>query len=123
APCGILARHPHDQLPDLGEHAATTRPKRRTRPLPRDELAMPPEQRIGCHNCGDLAQRPTAHPKGPHREPPSVVLGQAQTPPAQLPAQEAVLFDQIRERLPLSALEPAGEDRSSIWRVAGSITS
>ena len=47
----------------------------------------------------------------PRGEPPPVVIGQAQAPPTQLPAQEAILFDQIRERLPLPALQPAGQDQ------------
>jgi hypothetical protein len=33
----------------------------------------------------------------------------AQTPPTQLAAQEAVLLDQIRERVPLAAFQPAGQ--------------
>ena len=83
APRRIFLRHPHNQAPDLGEHPATTQPRRR--PLARDQPPVPSAQRIGRHNGGDLAQCPTAHPKGPHRELPSIIIGEAQTPPAQLP--------------------------------------
>ena len=72
---------------------------------------MPAEQRVGRDDRGDLAQRLTAQPERPHGEPPPVVIGQTQTPPTQLPAQEAVLFDQVGERLPLAALQPAGQDQ------------
>jgi hypothetical protein len=65
---------------------------------------MPPQKRIWRHDRGDLTQRPTAHPEGSHRKPPPIVIGQMQAPPTQLPSQEAVLFEQIGERLPLSAL-------------------
>ena len=111
APRRILLRHPHDQPPNLGEHAAPTRPGRRVRPLPGDQLPMPAEQRVGRDDRGDLAQRLTAQPVRPRGEPPPVVIGEAQAPPTQLPAQEAVFFDQIGDRLPLAALEPAGQDQ------------
>ena len=44
-------------------------------------------------------------------------------PPNQLPSQEAVLFDQIGERLPLSALSEPVRTVNSIWRTDASITS
>jgi hypothetical protein len=49
----------------------------------------------------------TTHPKGAHREPPSIIIGQAQAAPTQLPPQEAAFLDQLREGFPLAALEPA----------------
>jgi hypothetical protein len=85
----------------------------------RDPLPVPAEQRVGRHEGGDLAQRPTAHSEGAHREPSPVVIGQAQTPPAQLPPQEAILFEQVRECLPLSALEPAGQDHQQHVECSG----
>jgi hypothetical protein len=75
------------------------------RPLP-----VPTEQRVGRDDRGDLAQRPTADPERPHGDPSPVVTRQAQAPPTKLPAQEEVLFDQVGDRLPFSAFEPAGED-------------
>ena len=63
SPRWILPRHAHHQPPDLGEHAAPTRPGRRVRPFPCDQLPMPAEQRVGRDDRGDLAQRPTAQPK------------------------------------------------------------
>jgi hypothetical protein len=37
--------------------------------------------------------------------------GAAQTPPIQLRAQDAILFHQVRERVPLLAIQPADQDR------------
>ena len=70
---------------------------------------MPPEQRVGRDDRRDFAQRPASQPVGSHSEPAPVVIGEAQTPPTQLPPQEAILFDQIGERLPFSAIEPSGD--------------
>jgi len=107
----IFLRNPHDESPDLGEHASTAGPTARVRPLARDQEPVPSEQRVGRRDGGDLVQHPTAHPKGPCGKPPPVVFGQAQTPSPQLPSQEAVLFDQVGDRLLFAALEPAGQDQ------------
>src|SRR5215471_21335728 len=90
APRWILLRHPYHEAPDFGDHAATTRPAG-VRPLPGDELTMPPQQRFGCHDRGDLTQRPTAHTEGAYHEAAPFLIGQAQTPRAQLPPEQAVL--------------------------------
>ena len=85
----------------LAEHSCV-------RPLPCDELAMPPKQRIGCHNGGNLAQGTPTQPVRSRGQSSPVVIGETQPPPTQLPAQEAVLFDQVGARLPFAAFEPAG---------------
>lgn len=72
---------------------------------------MPAEQRVWRDDRRNLTQRPTTHPKRKYGEPPPVVIVQTQTPPTQLPAQEAVFFDQVGQRLPLPALEPAGQNQ------------
>ena len=74
APGGVLPRHADDEPADLCEHAAPTRPGRRVRPLAGDQLSVPAEQRVRSDDRGDLAQRPTAHPEGPHGEAPSVAI-------------------------------------------------
>jgi hypothetical protein len=58
----------------------------------------------------DLPQRLTSQPGRPHGEPSSVVIGEAEAPPLQLASKDAILFQEIAERLPLPALQPAGED-------------
>jgi hypothetical protein len=93
APRRILRGHPDHQAPDLGEHAAPAKPDR-VRPLPGDELTMPPQQRIGRHDRGDLAQRSTAHPERAPTERSPIRIGQAQAPPSQLPRRRR--FSSIR---------------------------
>ena len=46
---------------------------------------------------------------GPDGQSPAVVICQPQAPPAALPPEEAILFDQIGERLPLPMIEPTDE--------------
>jgi hypothetical protein len=70
---------------------------------------VPAKQRVRGDDGGNLAQRPTAHPEGAHSESPPIVIGETQAPPTELPAQEAVLFNQVGERLPLAPFEPAGQ--------------
>ncbi|HEX2453146.1 MAG TPA: hypothetical protein VHI99_05565, partial [Vicinamibacterales bacterium] len=55
--------------------ASTFRPPGRVAyvPFPRDELPMPPQQRIRRHDGGDFPQRPTAHPERSYRESSPVV--------------------------------------------------
>ena len=57
----------------------------------------------------NVAQRLASQPVSPHGEPAPVVIGETQAPPTQLPPQEAILFDQIGERLPLPMIEPTDE--------------
>jgi hypothetical protein len=46
-----------------------------------------------------------------HGQSPPLIIGETQPPPAQLPAQEAVFFDQVGDRLPFAALQPASQDQ------------
>jgi hypothetical protein len=68
----------HDQSPDLGEHARTTAPPLRVRPFARDDLPMPPENRVWRDDRGDLTQPATAQSVPVHGEPPPVVIAQPQ---------------------------------------------
>ena len=56
APRGVVLGHQHDQTPDLREHARTAATPLRVRPLPRDQLPMPPENRVGRDDRGDLTE-------------------------------------------------------------------
>jgi len=62
-----------------------------------------------CRDRGDLAQGRTAHAVCPCGQSSPVVIGQAQPPGPHLAPQEPVLFDQVRDRLLLPAIQPAGE--------------
>jgi hypothetical protein len=66
---------------------------------------------VGRDDRGDLAQHLTAHPEGPHGESPPLGIGETQAPSTELPAQEVVLFDQVGDRFPFAALQPADQDQ------------
>jgi hypothetical protein len=72
---------------------------------------MPGEQRVGRHNRRDLPQRLTAEAVRSHGQAAAIVIREPQTPPTELPAQEAVLFDQVGEHVPFAALEPTSQDQ------------
>src|SRR5436309_9243127 len=106
APRGILFGHPDNEMPDLLEHAPTTRPAN-VRPLPRDQLSVPPENRVGCDDCRDLTEPATAHPVSMHGQPTALFIGEAD-PATEARAEAAVFLNQIRDaRLPL-VRPPAG---------------
>jgi hypothetical protein len=69
APGGILLGHTHDEPPDLHEYASTTASPFCVRPFARDELPMPPQNRVGRDDRGDLTQPATANrcPRMPSR--------------------------------------------------------
>src|ERR1700746_1887758 len=50
-----------------------------------------------------------AHPVRPRGEPSAIVVGETQSPDPKLSPQEPVLGDQVRDRLPLPAVQPAGQ--------------
>jgi hypothetical protein len=110
APGRVLLCHPHDQAADLGQYTPS-RGASRVGPFMSHEVSVPSQQRIGRHDRGDLPQCPPSQLKRPHGKPPSVVIGETQAPPTQLRAQDAILFHQVRERVPLLAIQPADQDR------------
>ena len=66
----------------------------RVRPLPRDELPIPPQNRVWRDDRGDLTQPATAQPVPAHGEPTPLGIRQPQTPPTQLTPKDSILFDQ-----------------------------
>jgi hypothetical protein len=62
-PRRILFSHPHDQLPDFEEDATPARLSR-VRPLPRDHLPMPSQERIPMAAISREAARPVRPPRG-----------------------------------------------------------
>jgi hypothetical protein len=71
---------------------------------------MPTQQCVGRHNRGDLAQGLTAQAVCPYGQPAPVVISEPQPSPTELPPEETVLFNQVGDRFPLAALQPAGQD-------------
>ena len=110
APRRVLLGHPQDQPPDLGEHARTTAPPLRVRPLPRDQLPMPAENRVGRDDRRDLTEAATAQPVPVPRQPTAFFIGQAE-PAAHVPAEDAVFFDEVGHGVLLPLVEPADQRR------------
>ena len=72
---------------------------------------MPAEQRVRRDDRRDLAQRLPTQPVGSRGKFPPVVIGEPQAPPTQLPPQHPILLDQVRQHLPLPAVQPAGDSK------------
>lgn len=53
---------------------------------------------------------PTSQSLGPSRETPANVISRAKPLTTSVPTEETILFDQIRERLTLTTIEPADQD-------------
>jgi len=75
-----------------------------------NELPVPPQEGVRRHDRGDLTQRSTSQPERAHGEPASVVIREAQASPTQLRAQDAILFNEVGERLALLTIPPADHD-------------
>jgi hypothetical protein len=75
----------------------------------RHQLPVPSQQRVRRDDRRDLTQGLPTQPVGPYGESPAVVIGEPQAPAADLLPEDAILFDQIGERLPLPAIEPTGD--------------
>jgi hypothetical protein len=110
-PGGILFRHSHDQAANLGENTLATGPLVPVRPLPDDELPMPPQNRVWCHDGGYLTQELPSQPVPPDRQATPVGVSELDPLLTKLAPQDAILLHQIRERLPLLVIQPASEDR------------
>ena len=109
APRRIFPGHAQHKLSDLGANTRTAGAPPRVRPLARHQLPVPSQQRVRRHDRRDLTQGLPTQPVGPYGQSPAVVVCQSQAPPADLPPEEAILFDQIGERLPLPMIEPTDE--------------
>src|SRR5260221_14147835 len=56
APRRVLLRHTYDKAANLRQHATTFAALRRIRPFVRDQLPMPPKNRVGSNDRGDSAR-------------------------------------------------------------------
>ena len=78
---------------DLGQCTLTARPTFCERPLARNQLPVPAQNRVWRHDRRDVAQPSTSQPIPAHGEPTPVVIAQPQAPSAQVTAKDAVLFE------------------------------
>jgi len=109
APLRILLGHAQHELTDFGKNTRTAGAAPRIRPLARHQLPVPSQQRVRRDDRRDLTQDLPTQPVRPSGESPTVIVCQSQAPPTDLPPEEAILFDQIGERLPLAVIEPSDD--------------
>jgi hypothetical protein len=64
---------------------------------------------VRCRDRGDLPQRRTAQSVRPRSQSSAIVVGETQSPGPKLALQAPVLFNQVRDGLPLPAVQPAGQ--------------
>jgi hypothetical protein len=107
---GILVRHPNDQAANLGEDTVPARALVRVRPLPHDELPMPPQDCVRCDDARDLTQYPPTQPMPSDRQPASIVIGELEPLSTQLASKDPIFFHQIRDRLAFLAIHPTSQD-------------
>jgi hypothetical protein len=87
----------------------TAWPLRRERPLPGDQLAVPPQDHVGRHQGGDLPQEPSPESSAFGGEAAALVVGQPEATSFHLPLENSVLLDQVFDDLLLVAVDPTRE--------------
>ena len=100
-PRWILYGHPQDQPTYLGAHTGVLV---RVRPLPHNELPMPSQDRVGCHDARDLIQELPSQAMPTDRQPSSVVIGESEPLTTEMASKNPIFFDQIRDRVVLLAI-------------------
>jgi hypothetical protein len=70
---------------------------------------VPSQQRVRRGDRRDFAQGRTAEPKRAGDQPSAIVVGETQPTATKLTPQQPVLFDQVRDRLALTTVEPPRE--------------
>jgi len=75
---------------------------------------MPPEKRVGRHDRADVPKQLPPQAVRPCGQASAVVIREPEPLASQLPAQEAILGDQIADRLSLLTLQPTGQDAEQL---------
>ena len=76
-----------------------------------DESAVPTQDRVWCHDAGDVRKAPPAKDLPFHGQPASLVIREAQPSGALRRAEDAVLLEQVINDRLLLAVHPAGEQQ------------
>jgi hypothetical protein len=110
SPAGVLKGHPNDQLLDFAIDSGTSGPPPRASVvLRRDQLAIPAEQHIGCDDGGDLSKSSASKTLRFPSEPASLRVGESQTLPAEVLAENAVLLLQKLDHFLLVSAQPSSK--------------
>ena len=124
APGRILLGHSSDELPDLDDNTAAAGPRCPIRSFARDQLPVPPQQCVWRDDRRDLTYRLSAQPVCRYRQPSPIVVKSAEAGVPVLSPEDTILFNQIRERFPFPAIQPADDaEEQKARKTDGPITS
>ena len=70
---------------------------------------MPPQQRVGRRDRDNIPQGRTAESVRSRRKSTAIVVREPQPTSTKLTPQESVFFDQVRDSVPLPAIQPTGQ--------------
>ena len=110
APRRILGGHSHDETPNLPQDSRPADSRRCIRPFPGNEQPVPPQNRVGSDDRGNLAQDPASEAPAADSQSAALVIGQLQRSADQLLPQNPILLSQILDNIPLLPIHPAGEE-------------
>ncbi len=99
APGGVVLGDPHDELPNLLDHAGASEPLAGKGPFLGDEVSVPPQNGVRRHYRRDLAQCRASQAVSTHREATPLIIRESQPVAAQLGAQDAILLHQIPDHV------------------------
>jgi len=112
APARVVRGESDDQLPyALRTGGATRSASSGAVILPGDELTVPAQNRVRCHQSGEFVQHASAQYPTFRREASALVVSEPQPPLAQLLAEDPVLLPQVVDHRVLATLDPAREEQ------------
>ncbi len=110
SPSRIITRHAENELGDLLHHAWSSRlSPRAVVPLPRNQPPVPGQDRVRSDDRRHVAQELSTERLAFHREPSSLVIGEAETLATELAFEDAVLLDEVINDILLVTVDPAGD--------------
>jgi hypothetical protein len=80
-------------------------------PFLRDELPMPPQNRVGRDHRADLAQSAPSQPMPQDGKSPSMIISELEPLSTQLTSKDTILFNEVRQGTSLPAIQPASQNR------------
>jgi hypothetical protein len=81
---GLSVAHPDGETADFGLHAGSARPRPHVGPLPGNQLAVPPQDRVRRDDRRDVREDPSAETLPDDGEPATFVVAQPHAPAVQL---------------------------------------
>ena len=108
-PGGVLPRHEEYQIGDLLREARSNGSLPGIGPLLRDELPVPGEQRIGCHQRLQFIESPAPQQLGLLGQSHPLFVCEQKSLASELLLEDTVLLDEIIDDHLLLAVEPAGQ--------------